>query len=210
MIGIKRAINDLKSGKLLIVVDDENRENEGDFVIPTETVTPEIINFMTKEARGLICISLPEERLSKLGMTPMTNKNSNHHKTAFYLSCEAKLNVTTGISAYDRFTTMKCLINEKSKKSDFVFPGHTFPLKAESGGVLIRRGHTEASADLASLAGFKPSGVIVEIMDDDGRMARLPRLEKISKKFDINIVTIDDLVRYRKSNNLFESLYKNW
>lgn len=207
MIDIKNAIDQLKNGKLLIVVDDENRENEGDFVIPTEKITPDIVNFMTIEARGLVCISLPEHRLSKLGISPMTQNNNNPHGTAFYLSCEAKINTTTGISAYDRYTTMKKLIDMNSKNADFVFPGHTFPLKAESGGVMVRRGHTEASADLASLAGFYPSGVIVEIMNDDGKMARLPKLEQISKKFNIDIITIDDLVKYRMKNGFLDSLY---
>lgn len=210
MIDIKTAIEEIREGKMLIVVDDENRENEGDLVIPTETITPDIINFMTKEARGLLCISLPESRLIKLDISPMTSNNTNHHGTAFYLSCESKIDITTGISAYDRYTTMKKLIDRNSRNEDFVFPGHTFPLKAESGGVLIRRGHTEASADLASLAGFLPSGVIIEIMDEDGRMARLPKLEQISKKFNINIVTIDSLVKYRENNNLLDSLYKDW
>ena len=210
MIDIKTAINDLKNGKFLIVIDDENRENEGDFVIPTETITPDIINFMTKEARGLLCVSLPEDRLIKLGISPMTLNNTNPHGTAFYISCEAKVGVSTGISSYDRFATLKKLIDPNSKNEDFVFPGHTFPLKAESGGVLVRRGHTEASADLAGLASFVPSGVIIEIMDKDGRMARLPKLEQISKKFNINIVTIDSLVKYREDNNLLDSLYKDW
>jgi 3,4-dihydroxy 2-butanone 4-phosphate synthase/GTP cyclohydrolase II len=210
MIDIKTAIQKLKSGKILIVVDDENRENEGDMVIPAETITPDIINFMTKEARGLLCISLPEKRLVKLNISPMTDNNTNHHGTAFYISCEARTGVTTGISAYDRFQTIKKLIDINSKNEDFVFPGHTFPLKAEDGGVLVRRGHTEASADLASLSGFLPSGIIIEIMDDDGKMAHMPKLEKISKKFNIDIVTIDSLVKYREENNLLDSLYKDW
>jgi len=210
MTTIENAINDLRAGRLLIVTDDEDRENEGDFVIPSEKVTPEIINFMSKEARGLICVSLPEKRLKKLGIPPMTMNNSNHHGTAFYLSCEAKVGITTGISAYDRYLTIKKLIAFDSTNDDFVFPGHTFPLKACPNGVLERRGHTEASADLASLAGFLPSGVIVEIMDDNGQMARLPKLKSISKKFGIKIVTIDSIVKFRKSKHLTTSLYKEW
>lgn len=210
MTTIEEALNDLRAGKLLIVMDDENRENEGDFVIPSEKITPDIINFMSKEARGLICVSLPENRLKKLDIPPMVINNSNHHGTAFYLSCEAKVGITTGISAYDRCLTIKKLIALDSTNDDFVFPGHTFPLKACANGVLERRGHTEASADLASLAGFLPSGVIVEIIDDNGQMARLPKLESISKKLGIKIVTIDSLVKFRENNHLTSSLYRDW
>ena len=210
MTTIEEAIKDLQEGKLLIVTDDENRENEGDFIIPSEKITPDIINFISKQARGLICVSLPESRLKKLDIPPMTLNNNNHHRTAFYLSCEAKEGITTGISAYDRYLAIKKLIAPNSTNDDFVFPGHTFPLKACANGVLERRGHAEASADLASLAGFLPSGVIVEIIDDDGQMARLPKLEDISKKLGIKIVTIDSLVKFREDNHLTSSLYKDW
>ncbi len=210
IISTQEAINHIKSGKLVIVVDDEDRENEGDFVIPTELLTPKIVNFMAKIGRGLICISLPEHRLNYLNIPKMVENNTETNKTAFHISCEAKNGVTTGISAYDRSHTMNLLVADDASAEDFVFPGHVFPLCAKNLGVLEREGHTEASADLAAIAGFKPSGVIVEIMDDDGKMARLNRLEQISDEFEIPITTIRDLIDYRKSQNLTNSLYIDW
>lgn len=210
MVRIEEALREVKRGGVLIIVDDEHRENEGDFFVATEKFTPQIVNFMAQLGRGLICISLPINRLEKLRIPPMSPINTAPHGTAFHLSCEAKGKVTTGVSAFDRFETMKKLIDPKAGFGDFLFPGHVFPLAAKPLGVLERPGHTEAATDLASLAGLKPSGVIVEIMDDDGRMAKLPKLEKIAQKFGLQIVSIMDLISFRKRNNLLGSLYVEW
>ncbi|MEO0281111.1 MAG: bifunctional 3,4-dihydroxy-2-butanone-4-phosphate synthase/GTP cyclohydrolase II [candidate division WOR-3 bacterium] len=194
---IEDAIDDIRNGKIVIVVDDEDRENEGDFIMAAELVTPEKINFMAKEGRGLICVSMTEEMLSRLGLRLMCENNTALHGTKFTVSVDAKEGIDTGISAYDRAHTIKLLIDDNSKPEDFAKPGHVFPLKAEKGGVLKRAGHTEAVSDLARMAGLKPAGVLCEIMDDDGKMARLPKLLKIAKKFKMKIITIKDLISYR-------------
>jgi len=197
---ISQAIKELKKGKPIIVVDDPDRENEGDVVIPAEKVTPYWINFMAKYARGLICVALPEERLNKLKISPMVDQPDLPHEAAFTVSVDAKEGVTTGISAYDRATTIKKLISPDAKPEDFVRPGHVFPLVYREGGVLVRAGHTEASVDLAKLAGFYPAGVICEIMHEDGTMARLPELIKFAKRHKLKIITIADLIKFRRAN----------
>ncbi|HAF07616.1 MAG: bifunctional 3,4-dihydroxy-2-butanone-4-phosphate synthase/GTP cyclohydrolase II [bacterium] len=194
---IEDAIEDIRNGKIVIVVDDEDRENEGDFIMAAQLATPEKINFMAKEGRGLICVSMTEEMLSRLGLRLMCENNTALHGTKFTVSVDAKEGISTGISAYDRAYTIKLLIDDNSKPEDFAKPGHVFPLKAENGGVLKRAGHTEAVSDLARLAGLKPAGVLCEIVDDDGKMARLPKLLKIAKKFKMKIITIKDLISYR-------------
>jgi len=194
---IEEALKDLKEGKLIIVVDDENRENEGDLLIAAEKVTPDSINFMIKHARGLVCMPLTGQRLDELNIPMMVNQNTSAHCTAFTVSIEAKHGVTTGISAYDRAHTIKTVIDEKTKPEDIARPGHIFPLRAKDGGVLIRAGHTEAAVDLAKLAGLYPAGVICEILNSDGTMARMPELEKIAEEFDLKIVSIADLIAYR-------------
>jgi 3,4-dihydroxy 2-butanone 4-phosphate synthase/GTP cyclohydrolase II len=198
---IDEAIAEIKKGKLVIVVDDEDRENEGDFVCAAEMITPEIINFMATHGRGLICTSLPEDRCDELELDLMVNKNTTVYSTAFTISVDLiGHGCTTGISAYDRSMTIKALIDPATKPEDLGRPGHIFPLKARSKGVLRRPGHTEASVDLSLLAGFKPGGVLVEIMNDDGSMARLPQLLIIAEKFNLKIVTIKDLIEYRLKN----------
>ncbi len=195
---IPEAIDDLKAGKIIIVVDDEDRENEGDFVGAAEAITPEIINFMSKEGRGLICTPIEEQRARELGLTRMVNNNTALHETAFTVSIDLKgYGCTTGISAYDRSRGIKAMTEENITASDFARPGHIFPLIAKPGGVLRRTGHTEASVDLSRLAGFYPAGVLVEILNEDGSMARLPQLRKIADKFDLKIISIADLVAYR-------------
>lgn len=208
---IEEAIEDIKEGKPVIVVDDEDRENEGDFVIAAEKVTPEIINFMAKYGRGLICVSLLPERLDELEIPLMVEKNTEKHGTAFAVSVDYKYGTTTGISAFDRAKTIKALIDPSSKPEDFARPGHVFPLRAMEGGVLRRAGHTEASVDLAKLAGLYPAGVICEIMDSDGTMARLPKLKKIAKRFGLKIITIKDLIEYRrKREKLVRRLFSTY
>ena len=195
---IESAIEDIKAGKLVIVVDDEVRENEGDFITASHNATPEVINFMSKHGRGLICVPLLEERCDELGLDLMVNNNTALHETAFTVSVDLLGHgCTTGISAHDRAKTVQALIDPKTKPEDLGKPGHIFPLRAKKGGVLRRAGHTEAAVDLARLAGFQPSGVLVEIMNDDGTMARLPELLEIAKKFDFRIISIKDLIEYR-------------
>jgi len=195
---IPEAIKDIQKGKIIIVVDDENRENEGDFVVAAEKITPEIINFMATNGKGLICAPISEERCKELDLELMTGKNTALHQTAFTISVDLiGENCTTGISSEDRSKTIKALVNDKSKPEDFARPGHIFPLKSLKGGVLRRAGHTEAGTDLAKLAGLKPAAVIVEIINPDGKMARLPDLIKIAKKFNIKIISIEDLIKYR-------------
>ncbi len=195
---IEEAIEDIKKGKIIIVVDDENRENEGDFVTAAEKITPEIINFMATNGRGLICVPLTENRCKELDLVMMVNNNTDPMKTAFTVSVDLRGGgVTTGISVADRSKTIKALINKNIKSFDLARPGHIFPLKAKEGGVLRRTGHTEAAIDFARLAGLEPAGVIVEIMNNDGTMARLPQLIKVAKKFDIKIVSIENLIAYR-------------
>lgn len=195
---IEEAIADIKAGKIIIVVDDEDRENEGDFICAATQVTPEIINFMAMHGRGLICAPLEEKRADELGLGLMVSDNTALHETAFTVSIDLIGNgCTTGISAYDRATCIRALVNPNAKASDFAKPGHIFPLRAKTGGVLRRTGHTEAAIDLAKLAGFAPAGVLVEILNQDGTMARLPQLFKIAKQHDLKIITIKDLVAYR-------------
>ncbi len=196
---VKEAVEDIRKGKFLIVVDDKNRENEGDLIMAAEKITPEAINFMTRQARGLICIAMTIQRLEGLKLPLMVERNTSLHKTNFTVSVDAKKGVTTGISAYDRAQTVKKLIDSRTKPDDLAKPGHIFPLKAQKGGVLVRAGHTEAAVDLAKLAGLYPAGVICEIMKSDGRMARLPQLKIIAKRFNLKILTTADLIFYRRS-----------
>lgn len=199
---ISEAIEDIRNGKVIIVVDDEDRENEGDFVAAADKVTPEMINFMATHGRGLICVPITEERSKELHLEMMVNNNTDPMETAFTVSVDLKGNgVTTGISAKDRALTVKAIINPTTKPFDLARPGHIFPLKAKEGGVLRRTGHTEAAIDFARLAGSEPAGVIVEIMNEDGTMARLPQLMKVAKKFDLKIVSIEDLVAYRMEHD---------
>ena len=195
---IESAIEDIKNGKLIIVVDDEDRENEGDFITAAENATPEVINFMSTYGRGLICASLTEERCAALKLQPMVADNTSLHETAFTVSVDLLGNgCTTGISAKDRSKTVKALVNPDTKPEDLGRPGHIFPLKAKKGGVLRRSGHTEATIDMSRLAGFAAAGVLVEIMNEDGSMARLPQLKEIAKKFDLKLISIKDLIEYR-------------
>lgn len=207
---IEEAIDDLKAGKVIIVVDDEDRENEGDFITAAANVTLEVINFMATHGRGLICAALTEERCHELGLEMMVNNNTSENTTAFTVSIDLKgYGCTTGISASDRSKTVLALINPDIKPEEFGKPGHIFPLKAKNGGVLRRAGHTEATVDLARLAGFAPAGALVEIMNEDGTMARLPQLLEIAKKFNLKIISIEDLIAYRlKKKALFQKMCK--
>lgn len=199
---IEEAIADIKQGKVIIVVDDENRENEGDFLAAAEMVTPEMINFMATHGRGLICAPLTEQRCRDLDLHMMVNNNTDPMETAFTVSVDLKGHgVTTGISASDRAKTIKALLDADTRSFDLARPGHIFPLIAKEGGVLRRTGHTEAAIDFARLAGLQPAGVIVEIMNEDGTMARLPQLMKVAKRFDLKIVSIEDLVAYRMEHD---------
>ncbi|PWA04585.1 3,4-dihydroxy-2-butanone-4-phosphate synthase [Flavobacterium psychrotolerans] len=199
---IEEAIEDIRQGKIIIVVDDEDRENEGDFLAAAEKVTPEMINFMATHGRGLICAPLTESRCKELELKAMVSNNTDHMETAFTVSVDLKGNgVTTGISAADRAKTILSLVNPNTKPYDLARPGHIFPLVAKQGGVLRRTGHTEAAIDFARLAGFKSAGVIVEIMNEDGTMARLPQLSEVAKKFDLKLVSIEDLVAYRMQHD---------
>ncbi len=200
---IDEAIEDLTKGKIVILVDDEDRENEGDLCMAAEKVTPEAVNFMARYGRGLICLSLTREKIDELKLPMMTDENTSAFGTAFTVSIEARKGVTTGISASDRATTILTAIDPKTKSEDLAKPGHVFPLKAKPGGVLQRAGQTEGSVDLARLSGLYPAGVICEIMNDDGTMARVPELFEFSKKHNIKIVTIKDLIRYRMRTELF-------
>ena len=198
---IEEALEDIRQGKIVIVVDDEDRENEGDFVAAAQMATPEMINFMATHGRGLICTPILEKRADELNLEMMVGKNTDPHQTQFTVSIDLiGQGCTTGISASDRAKTIQALVNEDTKPEDLGRPGHIFPLKAKNGGVLRRTGHTEASVDLARLAGFKPAGVIVEIMNEDGSMARLPQLIDISKKHNLKLISIEDLVAYRMRN----------
>jgi 3,4-dihydroxy 2-butanone 4-phosphate synthase / GTP cyclohydrolase II len=207
---IESAIEDIKAGKLVVAVDDEDRENEGDFLCASQSVTPEIINFMSKHGRGLICVALLEERCDALGLELMVNNNTALHETAFTVSVDLLGHgCTTGISAQDRSKTIHALIDPNTKSEELGKPGHIFPLRAKKGGVLRRAGHTEASVDLARLAGLEPSGVLVEIMNEDGSMARLPELMEIAKKFDFKIISIKDLIEYRiRRDSLIEEIVR--
>ena len=199
---VEEAIEDIKQGKVVIVVDDENRENEGDFLAAAEKVTPEMINFMATHGRGLICAPLTEKRCEELELSTMVRNNTDPMETAFTVSVDLRGNgVTTGISAADRAKTVKALVDPETKPFELGRPGHIFPLIAKEGGVLRRTGHTEAAIDFARLAGFEPAGVIVEIMNEDGTMARLPQLMKVAEKFDLKIVSIEDLIAYRMEHD---------
>ncbi len=195
---IEDAIADIRKGKIIIVADDEDRENEGDMICASEAITPELVNFMIREARGLMCVSLTEERCLTLGLEMMVDQNTTSHETPFTVSVDLLGNgCTTGISASDRSKTIQALVDAKTQPGDLGRPGHIFPLKSKSEGVLRRTGHTEASMDFAKLAGFQPSGVLIEVLNEDGSMARLPDLRKIADKFDLKLVTIKDLIAYR-------------
>ncbi|HQR93734.1 MAG TPA: bifunctional 3,4-dihydroxy-2-butanone-4-phosphate synthase/GTP cyclohydrolase II [Sediminibacterium sp.] len=207
---IEDAIEAIKNGQLVIVVDDEDRENEGDFIVAARHATPEVINFMSKEGRGLICAALSEKRCKELELEPMVRSNTSLHETAFTVSVDLiGQGTTTGISAQDRSKTVLALIDPATKAADLGRPGHIFPLIAKTGGVLRRTGHTEATIDLARLAGYEPAGVLVEVMNEDGTMARLPQLLEIAKKFNLKIISIKDLIDYRlKSDSLIEELVR--
>lgn len=207
---IESAIEDIKNGKLIIVVDDEDRENEGDFLTAARNVTPEVVNFMSKYGRGLICAPLEEDRCAELQLDLMVNNNTALHETAFTVSVDLLGHgCTSGISAHDRAKTIQALIDPNTKPEDLGRPGHIFPLRAKRGGVLRRAGHTEAVNDLARLAGFEPAGVLVEIMNEDGTMARLPQLQEIAKKFNLKLISIKDLIEYRlKTDSLIEEIVR--
>lgn len=194
---IEAALEDIRQGKMVILVDDEDRENEGDLTMAAEKVTPEAINFMVKYGRGLVCLSLTDERLNELRLPMMVSENTSRFQTAFTVSIDARKGVTTGISAGDRATTILATVDERTQPEDLVSPGHIFPLRARQGGVLVRTGQTEGSVDLARLAGLKPAGVICEVMKDDGTMARMPDLQVFAEEFGLKIVTIADLIKYR-------------
>jgi 3,4-dihydroxy 2-butanone 4-phosphate synthase/GTP cyclohydrolase II len=195
---VEEAIEDIRNGKVIIVVDDEDRENEGDFICAAECATPEIINFMATYGRGLICAPLDEDRCDELGLGLMVENNTASHGTPFTVSVDLLGHgCTTGISAHDRFRTVRALVDHDIKPQEFGKPGHIFPLRAKRGGVLKRSGHTEATVDFARLAGFSPAGILVEIMNDDGTMARLPDLQKVASRFELKLVTIKHLIEYR-------------
>ena len=200
---VENALKDIKSGKMVIVVDDPSRENEGDLVCAAEKATPSVINFMAKHGRGLICVPMLKQRLDELGIGKMIENDKEVKEAAFTVSVDVKRGATTGISAHDRALTIKKLIDKKAKKDDFARPGHIFPLIYKEGGVLVRTGHTEAAVDIAKLAGLYPSGVICEIMKEDGKMARLPYLLKFAKKHSFKIITIADLIEFRRKNEKF-------
>ncbi|MCW5730006.1 MAG: 3,4-dihydroxy-2-butanone-4-phosphate synthase [Alphaproteobacteria bacterium] len=207
---IDEIIEDARAGRMFILVDDENRENEGDLVIPAAACTPEVINFMAKHGRGLICLALTSERVKQLGLPLMAKDNMSRHQTAFTVSIEAREGVTTGISAHDRAHTIKVAIDPAKGPADIATPGHVFPLMARDGGALVRAGHTEAAVDIARLAGFNPSGVICEIMNDDGTMARLPDLVKFAQLHGLKVATIADLIAYRRRHDkLIERLVES-
>lgn len=195
---VDEAVKDVEAGKIIIVVDDEGRENEGDFVAAAEKITPETINFMAKHGRGLVCMPCMAERLDELRIPVMVSDNTSLHQTDFAVSIGAKGKITTGISARDRAITIKTVVDSKTKPEDISMPGHVFPLRAKEGGVLTRAGHTEAAVDLARLAGLFPAGAICEIMNEDGTMARLPQLEEVARRHNLKIVTVADLIEYRR------------
>src|SRR6266851_6661776 len=194
---VEKALDELRHGRMVILVDDADRENEGDLVLAAQFVTPEAINFMARFARGLICLSLTEEQVRRLGLSMMVSENQSTYSTAFTVSIEAARGVTTGISAADRATTIKAAINPDARPEDVVRPGHVFPLRARKGGVLVRAGQTEGSVDLARLAGLNPAGVICEVMNDDGTMARMPDLEKFAAEHRLLVLSVADIIQYR-------------
>ena len=204
---ISEALEEIKKGNVIIVVDDEERENEGDFVCSAEKITPEIINFMAKYGRGIICLSITEQRADELELEYMVVRNTALHQTPFTISIDARWKTTTGISAYDRANTIITAIDPKTIPEDLARPGHIFPLRSRDGGVLHRAGHTEAAVDLARLAGLYPAGVLCEIMDEDGKMARLPRLKEIAREYNLKIISIQALIQYRRrTEKLVEKL----
>ena len=206
-IHIEKVISQFKNGQMIIVVDDEDRENEGDFIIAAEKATPQDLNFMMKEGRGLICMAIPTEYSQRLNLSPMVSDNTASHQTNFTVSVDAVNNTTTGISAMDRWQTVQVIIDENSRPGDLARPGHMFPITAKEGGILQRAGHTEAAVDLARLAGIKPSALLVEIVDEDGSMARRPELEKLAEKHNLQLITIAELIEYRrKHEKLVEEL----
>src|ERR1022692_3422179 len=200
---VPTAIEEIRSGRMVVVVDDEDRENEGDLTLAAEKVTPEAINFMAKYGRGLVCLAMTEERLDHLRLGPMTAENTSQYGTAFCEAIDARVGVTTGISAYDRARTIQVAIDPATKASDLARPGHVFPLRARKGGVLVRAGQTEASVDLARLAGLIPAGIICEIMKDDGTMARVPDLIEFCRQHDMKMLTVAELIRYRMSHERY-------
>src|SRR6476646_10471886 len=200
---VPTAVEEIRAGRMVVVVDDEDRENEGDLMFAAEKVTPEAVNFMAKYGRGLICLAMTEERLDYLRIGPMTTENTSPYGTAFCESVEAREGVTTGISAHDRARTIQVLLDPKSRPGDLVRPGHTFPLRAKKGGVLVRAGQTEASVDLARMAGLLPAGVICEIMCDDGTMARVPDLIQFCKTHNLKMLTVAELIRYRMQHERY-------
>ncbi len=206
LITVPEAVEYIRQGKMIIIVDDEDRENEGDLMIASEKVTPEAINFMATHGKGLICVSLTEKRSEELDLPLMVGVNTSHYETPFTVSVDAKDGTTTGISAFDRAITVKALIDPKTSPSDLARPGHIFPLRAKNGGVLVRAGQTEASLDLSKIAGLNPSGVICEIMKDDGTMARMPDLEKFYETFGIPIITIEEIIKYRVQEEVLVEL----
>ena len=198
---IDLALEDIKVGKMVIVVDDKDRENEGDFIIPADKATPDDINFMMKNGRGLICVAITQERSKKLKLDPMVSSNTSLHETNFTVSVDARENISTGISAKDRWETLKLINDESTTPSQLARPGHMFPLISKKGGVLRRAGHTEASVDLAKLAGLSPCSLLVEIVDEDGSMARLDRLKEISKEYNLKLISIAELIEYRRKKD---------
>jgi 3,4-dihydroxy 2-butanone 4-phosphate synthase/GTP cyclohydrolase II len=200
---VETALEQIRVGRMIVVIDDEDRENEGDLTMAAEKITPEAINFMAKYGRGLICLAMTEERLDYLRLPPMSAENTSNFGTAFTESIDAKDGVTTGISAYDRAQTIKVAIDPATRPNDLARPGHTFPLRARKGGVLVRAGQTEASVDLARLAGLVPAGVICEIMNDDGTMARVPQLAEFCRRHDLEMLTVAELIRYRMANERY-------
>ena len=203
LLTIEKAIREIKEGRMVVLVDDEDRENEGDLCMAAEAVTPDAINFMAKYGRGLICLAMNPEKIDSLDLPPMVDNNTSPYGTGFTVSIEARCGVSTGISAADRATTILTAVADNAKPRDLVRPGHIFPLRAKEGGVIVRAGQTEGSVDIARLAGMKPAGVICEVMDDDGTMARMPALEKFSEKHGIGICTIADLIEYRMRTESF-------
>ena len=200
---VEEALEEIRQGRMIVLVDDEDRENEGDLTMAAEKITPEAVNFMAKEGRGLICLALTEERCDALNLTPMSQRNTSAFGTPFCESIDARRGITTGISAADRSTTILAAINPDARPDDLARPGHIFPLRARRGGVLVRAGQTEASVDLARIAGLEPSGVICEIMNDDGTMARVPQLAEFSRRHDLKLLTIADLIRYRMQHERY-------
>src|SRR5687767_5828031 len=199
---IDEAVRDIRDGRLIIIIDDEDRENEGDLVCAAEKVTPGIINFMARHARGLICMPLTEERCDELHLTTQVADNTSYLGTAFTVSIDARKGITTGISAADRATTILCAVDPKSRPQDLARPGHIFPLRAKNGGVLVRPGQTEASVDIARIAGLTPAGVICEVMSEDGTMARLPQLRAFAERHELKVVSVADLIAYRSKTEV--------